>query len=829
MTDNLRDFINRALALLGPDAEAQALFATEISWLKERLAIWERQEWRVALIGITSSGKSTLVNALLSDKLLPAKVRPTSNSLVVCRQGSPARAVIHYHEGHSETVNEASIGATLNRLTDERTNPDNCLGVREIELFWPHFRMGEGVALVDTPGLDAYQLERHEELTLQFLLPTVDAVCFLTTAKANADSRISNYLDIIAGHGKPLVLVQNMIDSIVPKLGLGGRVERTVGEVAEEHANRLRKLLFQSDAAVRNAPVIQVSAVLALQGAALAQSGIPELVQTLATHLDKLKPRLAKGRLQQLQQHLSKIVSNERATKTLPSLRNQLEREEREIEAYRDRLAEHLNNISISLDSLSADLEKEASIFRTRVNSLNPSDVRKAEELEKEIEAWCGNLPGLIGERVKVFHENTISLGRDLNLGDEDFRFDAPRGPAIQRLHVPVQSKSRTFNVEKDGFFAWAARKLGLGGYEERTERWLEVNREAYSKAVDELTMSRREWAENASKDVREHAVSLCRPLQRELDRRQDSLQARISTQMGIEARLAIADRLAAFCLEIEEAIASLPEAEDEDQTVSRRNLDEPEMERLYPTFVLDLTTIAHEVSMRRYPRLRDEMRSRVKERLQSEVTSSMVWGFDATSLERFLSLFWRDAFPSWSSLGVGLHLVDTAHGPVAITLNDERDTDLLRQVGDFAAGGPMVYLLLDAEQPGSTMNQLWRSGAVEVLRGARGLILVIQEIRGLENAGQIASGVRQMRELADTFQLQVDGLLVNSGNDVATAVVDRLFRMGNELKTIHDEREWIAELGVGAEAYVARILREWREEEGHWEEGECLKKSECM
>ena len=83
MTDNLRDFINRTLALLGPDAEAQALFATEISWLKERLAIWERQEWRVALIGITSSGKSTLVNALLSDKLLPAKVRPTSNSLVV--------------------------------------------------------------------------------------------------------------------------------------------------------------------------------------------------------------------------------------------------------------------------------------------------------------------------------------------------------------------------------------------------------------------------------------------------------------------------------------------------------------------------------------------------------------------------------------------------------------------------------------------------------------------------------------------------------------------------------------------------------------------------
>ena len=818
MTDSLRDFINRALGLLGPDAEAQALFATEIAWLEERLAIWERQEWRVALIGITSSGKSTLVNALLSNKLLPAKVRPTSNSLVVCRQGSPASAVIHYHERHSETIDEAAIGPTLSRLTDERTNPDNCLEVREIELFWPHFRLGAGVALVDTPGLDAYQLERHEELTLQFLLPSVDAVCFLTTAKANADSRISNYLDIISSHGKPLVLVQNMIDSIVPKLGLGGRVERTVGEVAEDHANRLRKLLFQSTAAVRNAPVIQVSAIWALQGA-LDQSGIPELVQTLASYFDKLKPRLAKGRLQQLQQHLSKIVSNERATKTLPSLRNQLEREEREIEAYRDRLAEHLKDFSLSLESLSADLEKEASIFLTRVNSLKPNDVKNAEELEKEIEAWCGKIPGLIGERVKVFHENTISLGRDLNLGDEDFRFDAPRGPAVQRLHVPVKSKSRTFSVEKDGFFAWAARKLRLGGYSERTERWLEVNRKAYSEAVDELTTSRRKWASNASKEIKENAASLCRPLQAELERRKDSLKARLSTQMGIEARLAIADRLAALCLEIEETIATFPEVDDQDPVTLRRNMENPQVERLYPPFVLELVTIAHEISMRRYRRLRDEMCFKVKQRFQTEVTSSLILGGDTTSMERFLALFWRDEFPSWSCPGAGLHLFDTAYGSVAIALNDENDSDLLRQVTDFTAGGSMVYLLLDAEQPGSTMNQLWRSGAVDVLRNARGLILVIQEIRGLENAGQIASAVRQMRVLADNFEFQVDGLLANCGNAVASAVVDRLFLRGDELRTIHDEREWIAELGIGAEAYVARVLRGWREEEVHCEE----------
>ena len=169
--------------------------------------------------------------------------------------------------------------------------------------------------------------------------------------------------------------------------------------------------------------------------------------------------------------------------------------------------------------------------------------------------------------------------------------------------------------------------------------------------------------------------------------------------------------------------------------------------------------------------------------------------------------------------------MIDTKQGPVAIALYEENRSGLLKHVQEFGVCGPMVYLLLDIEQPGSTMNQLGKSGVLEVLRNAHGLVLVVQEIRGLENAGQVAAGVRQMKVLADTFQLRVDGVLVNSGNDVATAVVDRLFREGHTLRTIQDEQAWIADLAMGAEDYVAGILRQWREEEGALEEEECLNK----
>lgn len=821
MTDNLRDFSLRALALLGPDAEARALFEAEIAWLNERLAIWERQEWRVALIGITSSGKSTLVNALLSDRLLPAKVRPTSNSLVVCRQGTPPRAVIHYRERYSETVDEAALGSTLDRLTDEKTNPDNCLNVEEIELFWPAFRMGAGVALIDTPGLDAYRLERHEELTLQFLLPTVDAVCFLTTAKANADSRISQYLDIIAGHGKPLVLVQNMIDSIVPKLGEGGRVEQTIGDVAEAHAKRLRKLLSQSAVAVRNAPVIQVSALWALEGA-VEKSGIPELIEILAKHLDSLKPRLVGGRFRQLLEHLSKIVRNEMTAIAVSSSRDQMEADKEEIESYRALLEKNKDSLSNSLKKLAVSLELEALNFQKQVKIIKPKEIEKAKQLESDIHSWSGQVPVFLGNLVKEFHESTILVGRDLNLRDEDFRFDIPRSPIIKRISVPVDSKSKTTRYEKDGLRAWIARKLGLGGYGNDTEQWLEFNPQAFSAAVEDLTRSRCNWAASASKDVHENFASLCRTLQVELERRENSLKAKMSNQMAAERRLDIAGNLGTLCREIEEAIAHLPEVDEPCQPTSRRNMDEVEQVRMFPSFVLDLVKVAHEISMRRYLRLRDVMRNRVEQRLQSKVGSFLILGFDAESMARFLSFFWRDVVPPGSFSGAGIHRVETLHGPVSIILQNESDTDLIRQIREFSAGGGMVYLLLDAEQPGSTMNQLSRCGAVEVFRDARGVILVIQEIRGLENAGQVAAGVRQMKALADTFQLQVDGVLVNSGNDVATAVVDRLFLRGSDLKTIHDEQDWIAELALGAQDYVAKILRDWREENKSWEEEGC-------
>jgi len=223
--DLLVGFIDEAVAAVSASDTLKAHFKRETAWFVQRRAIWLSRTWRVGLIGITSSGTSTLVNALLGVPLLPIRVRPSSNCLVICRLG-PEQAIVHFEDGRVETYTGKRIQQELCRLTDETTNPSNKLGVKEIEFQSPRFRLGENVALVDTPGLDAFGYERHEELTMDVFLPTVDVVLFLTTAKANRDEVIARYLDRIGEQRKPLILVQNMIDSIEAELGLGGHIER---------------------------------------------------------------------------------------------------------------------------------------------------------------------------------------------------------------------------------------------------------------------------------------------------------------------------------------------------------------------------------------------------------------------------------------------------------------------------------------------------------------------------------------------------------------------------------------------------------------------------
>lgn len=221
---------------------------------------------RIAVIGITSSGKSTLLNSLLGRDLLPTRAAPSSGRQVLCGYADSPHAEILFEDKSQKTLvfrTIPEIKRNLEKYGDEKNNPGNQFGVKEIHVFSRDYRVDHDLLFVDTPGLDAYELEYHEKITLNLVLPTVDMVLYLTTTN-DSDQKNREYINSIdeaTSSLKPLILVQNKIDTVRPKQTRSLGVVKTTQEVRRDFYNKLKRLLEgANNKSVRSARIVQVSA-----------------------------------------------------------------------------------------------------------------------------------------------------------------------------------------------------------------------------------------------------------------------------------------------------------------------------------------------------------------------------------------------------------------------------------------------------------------------------------------------------------------------------------------------------------------------------------------
>jgi small GTP-binding protein len=150
----------------------------------------------LVIAGEFNSGKSSFINALLGERVLPEGVTPTTDRINILR--------------HGETISEHLREAYLL----ERTHPAEVL--REINI-------------VDTPGTNAI-IRRHEELTRDFV-PRSDLVLFVTSADRPFTESERAFLEQIREWGKKIVFIVNKID-ILTREDEREQVIRYVGENA---------------------------------------------------------------------------------------------------------------------------------------------------------------------------------------------------------------------------------------------------------------------------------------------------------------------------------------------------------------------------------------------------------------------------------------------------------------------------------------------------------------------------------------------------------------------------------------------------------------------
>jgi len=143
------------------------------------LARLEEKTFHVAVFGRVSSGKSSLLNALLGAPILPVGVTPVTAVPARVRLGRPAVARIRDAGG-------ATIEIPLERLAEfasEEGNPGNVKRVARLEIVYPVPGMPEGIELVDTPGIGSLATTGAEEAFAY--LPRTDLALLLVDAASS--------------------------------------------------------------------------------------------------------------------------------------------------------------------------------------------------------------------------------------------------------------------------------------------------------------------------------------------------------------------------------------------------------------------------------------------------------------------------------------------------------------------------------------------------------------------------------------------------------------------------------------------------------------------
>ena len=78
------DIILKVIAILDRNVKSRERYASELANFKGRKIQAETNQYRLGVLGVTSCGKSTMINSLLGDSILPAFARPSTSQLVSC-------------------------------------------------------------------------------------------------------------------------------------------------------------------------------------------------------------------------------------------------------------------------------------------------------------------------------------------------------------------------------------------------------------------------------------------------------------------------------------------------------------------------------------------------------------------------------------------------------------------------------------------------------------------------------------------------------------------------------------------------------------------------
>jgi GTPase Era involved in 16S rRNA processing len=161
------------------------------------------QDFIIAFCGHFSAGKSTMINALLGENILPSSPIPTSANLVKIHKSSSDFAKVYYKDEDPYLFEAPYNFSTVKEFCKNGNVTEIEIGKRETDL-------PDGITIMDTPGVDstddAHRISTESEIHL------ADIVFYVMDYNHVQSELNFLYTKELLHHGVELYLIINQID-----------------------------------------------------------------------------------------------------------------------------------------------------------------------------------------------------------------------------------------------------------------------------------------------------------------------------------------------------------------------------------------------------------------------------------------------------------------------------------------------------------------------------------------------------------------------------------------------------------------------------------------
>jgi GTP-binding protein EngB required for normal cell division len=319
----------------------------------------------VAVLGQFKAGKSSFLNSLFGQSILPVGAIPVTTAITRLQYGNKERALVRHFDGNTTEVPLTDIV----NFTSEAKNPGNEKNVAIVDIELPSLQKYPGLRLVDTPGLGS--VYKYHQSASENWLPAVGTALLAVSSDRPLSEHDLELIRELTSHTPNIILLLTKADLLSPN---------QQQEVILFFQQTLQRELH------RTLPVYLYSTKSKTEE--YKQRIEQDIFQTICANRDSEFSRILNHKVRSLsQQCLSylKIALN-------ASMQADLNRDNLRVQIINEKVNESLMREELGIISREHQRQTRPLIETYLEHFRSPLTKKVRQKLEKDIASWKGNL-----------------------------------------------------------------------------------------------------------------------------------------------------------------------------------------------------------------------------------------------------------------------------------------------------------------------------------------------------------------------------------------------------------------------------------------------------